>query len=866
MQWFFALTLLASATLLFLVQPMFAKMVLPKLGGTPMVWNTCMVFYQAALLGGYLYAHLATKWLGTRRQAALHLAILCLPWLVLPIGVAASWTPPGNAPIPWLMIWLMTLMVASVGLPFFVVSASAPMLQAWFADTGHPAGKDPYFLYAASNLGSMAALIAYPLWVEPRLRLAEQSLWWMAGYGVLMVLTVGCAAMLWRSRGAAASAPAEAPPEEEDRLTPAPTLVLRLRWLALAFAPSSLLLGVTTFISTDIAAVPLLWVMPLALYLLTFVIVFARWNNFLQRLIGRWQAALRDDAGSASRGWLARMGRRTLSWLVSFLNPHWFAVRLQPLLVVLLVILFYQSVSGKSAAKLILVHLVAFFVTALVCHGELARSRPKTKYLTEFYIWMSVGGVLGGLFNTLVAPVAFETVIEYPLVVAVACTLRPRPRLPRWPIVARWLDVLIPSVLFFLLAGLVAFNQHDEKRKLFPWVGELNQRLDGVFGRGLEGLVHWVPEVNKRLDKWVPAERVNEWLHLSLPKEWDLEEELLVLVLGSLIALVLQRRPLRFGLAVGMVVLVNYLWYGVASYNRDYPVIYTDRTFFGVVRVKERKVEKEGQVTLLKHTLIHGSTNHGEQRLDPEWRRKPLSYYFPTSPLGQVFDKLIDPVQCKQIGVTGLGTGTTSCYAKAGQTITYFEIDPGIVKMARNTDLFTYLHDAEAVAGAEVKIKLGDARLTLRGEPEAYYDILVMDAFSSDAIPIHLITKEAIELYFEKLKPNGVLMVHISNRHLDLAPVLGNLARELNLVARRCDDPASLEESLEGKFSSDWVLLVRNEKRLGSLADDPHWVMIGPDEKVGVWTDDFSNILTVLNWWKPEESSAEPEEEEPEDE
>lgn len=825
MQWLFAFTLLVSASLLFVVQPMFAKMVLPRLGGTPAVWNTCMVFYQAVLLGGYLYAHLSTRWLGTRRQALAHLAVLCLPWLVLPIGLASGGPPGGENPIPWLLL----LMTASVGLPFFVVSASAPMLQAWFADTGHPSARDPYFLYAASNLGSMAALLGYPLVIEPYLPLASQTFWWAVGYGSLMVLTASCAWVLWRSPGhgaAALASPAGAAEADSDsqQATAEPTFALRMRWLALAFAPSSLLLGVTTFISTDIAAFPLLWVIPLALYLLTFVLVFARWT----------------------------------------ILPHRWMVRLQPFLVILLAILFFRS-TASWLQWLVLLHLAAFFVTTMVCHGELARSRPPASHLTEFYIWMSVGGVLGGLFNALVAPMIFREVWEYPLVVAAACMLRPTLKPVRRPAVARWLDIVLPMLLLFGLQILYALYFHRDRLNNLPtWFGgeRWNYAWDWLnWLAGCNGLLEWIRQhllwVNQ-IPVWFGGE---PWQAIGADA-WRLNAETAILALGGLVAFGFQNRPVRFGFGVA-VVLVAKLWLFGSAAN----TIYEDRSFFGVIRVREYVSDLDNGAKRIEHTLVHGSTNHGaqwaeleEDVADPRLRwleakkgREPITYYFRTGPVGQVFEHPTDPVQTRQIGVIGLGTGTTAAWARPGQRLTYFEIDPMIVRVSHAPQLFTWVNDARA-NGVDVRVELGDARITLEDDervPPASLDLLIVDAFSSDAIPVHLLTKEAIELYFRKLSPDGILLVHISNRHLSLAPVLGNLARELGLVCRRCNDTVTDEEEEAGKFASDWVILVRDEKRLGSLANpDSNWKPIPYDRKVGLWTDDFSNIVAVLRWFR----------------
>lgn len=352
------------------------------MGGTPGVWNTCMVFFQASLLAGYIYAHAATAWLGVRRQAALHVGLLLLPLSTLPIAVSIGWSPPVEEnPIPW----LLALLLVSVGLPFFVISASAPMLQKWFASTGHPAAKDPYFLYRASNLGSMLGLLAYPALLEPTLQLAEQSWLWSWGYGLLILLTLGCAVILWRGPVSAThSLSLGASHDSHGLLTiedsgSGLTVSRRMRWVALSFVPSSLMLGVTTHLSTDIAAIPLLWVIPLALYLFSFVLVFAR--------------------------------KPSLS--------HQFMVRRLPFLILASAITIFSKAT-QPVWLLMPLHLLTFFVAAMVCHGEMAKDRPPTRHLTEFYLWMSVGGVLGGLFNALVAPMVFSTVVEFPLAMVAA--------------------------------------------------------------------------------------------------------------------------------------------------------------------------------------------------------------------------------------------------------------------------------------------------------------------------------------------------------------------------------------------------------------------------------------------------------------
>lgn len=826
---FFALTLFTSASLLFLVQPMFAKMVLPLLGGTPQVWNTCMVFYQAVLLLGYLYAHFSTKWLGTRKQALVHLVLLALPWLVLPFGMATIahqaglpalvlplGTDPSLAPPAGVhpALWLLVLLSVSVGLPFFVVSASAPMLQAWFAQTGHRAAKDPYFLYGASNLGSMLALMAYPFVIEPRLPLLSQSMVWAVGFGGLTALTFGCAVLLWRSKPQPVLATngvtlptAEMPAVEPlngpvDAALAVPTAAQRLRWLGLSLVPSSLLLGVTTFISTDLAAVPLLWVIPLALYLLTFVLVFA------QRPL---------------------VSHRAMLWL-------------QPFLVVVVAVIYYKSMHD-SLWLVILLHLAMFFVTTLVCHGELARTRPAASHLTEFYIWMSLGGVLGGLFNALVAPQIFSTVIEYPLMIAAACMMRPWPKRDPNPVASRWLDLIAPVWVFVLLWSLVKMTEHIRGLALpthAEWwcsVGFLALSAGTVVmfrNRYAQFLAIVAAVLVAAVFGLQQGNAGDDWLwRLSRRASGDWRE-MAILAIGGLVAFSMLNRPVRFGLALGAVFLIGHVHFGSEN-----GTIRVQRSFFGVLRVYEDDEER---------TLAHGSTTHGIQSLDPYWSRQPLSYYHHAGPLGKVIGNLLDPEKHQEIAVIGLGTGSTAAYADDFTDVrfTYFEIDPDVVALSVPPEgeepYFTYIRDARD-EGATVDIDLGDARLSLeKPEYDGRFDLITVDAFSSDAIPAHLLTREAMNLYFQKLKPDGVLMVHISNRHLDLEPVVGNLAADLGLVARVNDDD---DERQPGQYSSTWVVVVRNEARLGPLAKSKQWKSIPWDEEAGIWTDDFSNILSV---------------------
>ena len=739
----FSLAMFVSATLLFLIQPMFTKMVLPLLGGTPSVWNTCMVFYQAALLAGYVYAHAAPKWLGVRRQAALHLGLLLLIILTLPIGISQGWTPPQTSnPIAWLLL----LLLISVGLPFFVVSTTAPMLQKWFTHTGHHAARDPYFLYGASNLGSMLALVAYPVLVEPYLRLHHQAWAWAGGYLLLLGLISLCAVTVWRTAGGPDETAAAASSPEAPGAPALPLLTLDRRawWVLLAFAPSSLLLGVTSYLSTDIASVPLLWVIPLAIYLLTFVLVFARRP----------------------------------------LLPHGLMLLIEPYLLIPVVLLFFAGLQA-GLWQVFILHLLAFFCIAMVCHGELMRARPPAAQLTEFYLWMSVGGVLGGVFNALVAPVVFKSVIEYPLIIVVACLLRPDLSLPgqkwyRQERYRRWLDVALPLGLLALLAG-----------------------LSRVFEGG--------PQPQERLVLLVVA------------------------CLAGVICYSFRQRPRRFALGLGVALLAG-LWFAP---DRGQQVLFTERNFFGVLRVKQ--TEKGAS---RYHVLTHGSTFHGAQCLDPARRRDPLLYFHRAGPLGQIFASFASANPWREVSIIGLGTGSMAAYAKPGQHFTFYEIDPAVEQVARDERYFTYLADCRG----KVDVVLGDARLSLQAAPAAHYDMFILDAFSSDAIPLHLVTREALRLYLSKLKEGGVMAFHISNRYLDLKPVLGNLAQDAGLSCWVRDDlNLSAAELSDLKCGSVWVVMARRPQDLTPLTADSRWQKLSGNG-APLWTDDFSNILTVFNW------------------
>ncbi len=809
----FSVTIFISATLLFLIEPMFAKFVLPSFGGAPAVWKGSIMFFQAALLTSYLYVHATTSWLGARRQAVLHLAIVLLPllafilWGRIDHQRVEEWAPGADSNP---LLYLLGLLAVAIGLPFFAISATNPLIQRWLADTDHPAAGDPYFLYRASNLGSVIGLLGYPLVVEWTLGLDQQGFYWSwVGYALLVVLVFASAVVLWRSSPATSATVEEDEELAEEEASPnppvgagggapetgaalvepvaggmasAPTLLRRLRWIGLAFVPSSLMLGVTDFVTTDIATIPLLLVIPLSLYLFSFVIVFSpsrRMPDVMHRIM---VAALP-----------VMMALLVVTMLTDLKRPYWL---------------------------LILLHVLGFFVVAMVLHGELARDRPPARNLTEFYLWVAVGGVLGGVFNALIAPVAFDTVVEYPLAIVLACLFLPG---------------VVLSRLFRNERQVTELEAPDEESEDAPRQRDarrgVTRGLDVVLPVGL-GLVivglGWV--IDNVVD---PSLVIGEQSGRSIL--WQV-------VIGLSAGLCLwfaysDNRPIRFGLGIAMVIVA-------VTYASGAGALYEDRSFFGVYRVQGEEGTQNAY-----HALVVGSTDHGSQVLGPQ-PPIPIAYHDPTGPFGQLFQALPAEVTDESpVAVLGLGAGVMACYAESGQQMDFYEIDPAVEAIARNTNLFTYLRDCPG----EYDVILGDARLKLAEEAgDGEYGMIVGEAFSSDAIPVHLTTREAVELYLDKLQENGVIVMHISNRHLDLEPVVGDLARDQNLVCYSQFDGASDAENVgspypQYKYPSHFTILAREAADLGNVPDDPRWqpCQSNPDPD-DVWTDDFSNLLSTF--------------------
>ncbi len=717
----FTLVIFVSSSLVFLIQPLFARMVLPVLGGSPAVWNTAMFFYQAVLLLGYLYVHLTTRYLGVRKQSLLHAFVLLLPLIVLPLGLPEGWVPPA-ASDPGL--WLVGLFAYAIGLPFFVVSTSSPLLQRYFAAIGHRDSADPYFLYAASNVGSMLALLAYPFVLEPLLATGEQAWVWTIGYVVLVLLiwTVVVRVSRGRLTDAAASVSSGAPL----------TGTRRIRWLLLSMVPSSLMLSVTTYISTDLAAAPLLWVIPLALYLLTFILVF---------------------------------GRRTASWTPVF-------QRVFPIALVALVMVLAMG-STRPLGLMVPLHLMVFFVVAMACHGQIAHERPEPQHLTSYYIWMATGGALGGFFNAFVAPQVFDSVVEYPLILVLAA-------------------VLVPSV------------SKGKKRGWFDLAGPLGL---GVVMALLIVVVDFAG---------MAATPPGLLICFGLP---------------TFVAYFFSRRPVSFALALALVLGAS-LFYGEKQNE-----LVAHRSFFGIHRVSCDPVTN-------RHQLAHGNTLHGQQSLHPELASIPQAYYHPGGPVGEVVQTYAKYPGAR-VGAVGLGAGALAAYVEPGQQWTFFEIDPVVAQIATDPRYFTYVSSAPE----PVDIVLGDARLTLARANDREFHLLVLDAYSSDAIPMHLATREALALYASKLKSGGVMVFHLSNQHLNLVPILAATAASLGLVSyERHDQSVSEREALEGKEPSRWMVMANSTDVLEPLLAGNGWWPASFDSGTPVWTDESNSILDAMEW------------------
>lgn len=686
MNYIFCLVSLLGAFLLFQVQPVISKFILPWFGGSPGVWTTCMLFFQLVLFGGYSYAHVLSR-RKPLTQAWVHVALLLLAALVLPIVPGAGLKPAGAANPSW---QILLLLAATVGLPYFVLSATSPLVQVWYSRV-YPT-RTPWRLYALSNAGSLTALLTYPFLIEPRWDVVWQA-WIWSGCFVLFALLMGACALGEWKRGSAEAARRLLEETRIDAMAPGPGWWRRVGWILLPAFASLMLLATTNHVCQDVAVIPFLWVVPLALYLVTFIICFdhPRWYR---------RAAWALPAMLAI---VLTSGLYNIPW-------EW-----KPGFVMELVIYF-----------------ATMFLVCMVCHGELARLKPGTSHLTEYYLLMSAGGALGGLLVSLIAPLVFTTFMEWSL---------------------------------GLVGGFV----------LVTWVaycGLVARRSDGT--RKLAGAA------------------------------------------VALVAVV----------ALYFLVGWEFLSFGGA--------LERSRSFYGTLRVEAWTHDTVGEV----HSLYCSGTEHGRQHMDPAKRRDPLTYYGRETGVGMVLDALKAKPDAK-VGIIGMGTATVACYAEPGQTYRFYEINPDVVTMARKW--FTFIDDLQA-RGARYELALGDARLSLEHEPAQRFDALLLDAFSGDSVPVHLLTREAFAIYQRHLQPDGVIAVHITNKYLNLAPVVERLAREYGfLTTRQCVDP----QGLAGHYQPDYLLLTRDAGFIRAHPPAPPPYARPLD--VPLWTDHAHNLFQILD-------------------
>jgi len=695
----FGVTVGAGALLLFVLEPLVGKLVLPVLGGAPAVWNTCLMFFQAMLLAGYAWVHFGTRLLGVSRHALLHGLVVVLAVAALPSRLTGGW-PADAAAMP--VRSLLAMLTVAVGAPFFVLATTAPLVQRWLSRTRYPGARDPYHLYAASNAGSLVGLLAYPFLIEPLMGLETQrSVWSLAwiGYTSLLGLT---ALFAWRGKGSDSRVEGhgtDASPvgSSPDVRAEAALKTTPVAWVFRAFVPSALLLTVTAWVTTDLAPVPLLWIVPLALYLGSFIIAFARPSS---RLI------------------------------------NWAAVLLVPLCALIGMLL----VAGHHPVATLPAHLLFLAVTAYVAHGELARGRPAPEHLTAYYLWISLGGALGGVLIALITPLLMRASTEY--------------------------------LLLVLLALLV--------RRSSARPGRAHRRRDAASARGAPG----------------------------------------------------RYRPAALMATFGVSLLVFRLFLPAGN-----PTLVEERNFFGTTAVL-----RSDDMFVLRH----GRTVHGFALIDPERRSEPTAYYGRPGPLGDAMRAIrrrrveTDNERAGlRAGVAGLGAGTVACYAEPGDAWTFLEINPAMIRLASDTTYFRFLSDCSP----DATIVRGDARLRLARAADGTFDIIILDAFGSDAIPVHLMTREAFELYRSKLAAGGTLLIHITNNWLDLEPVIADHAVRLGFTSLiRRDNVTPAPE----RVPSDWVVLTRDETLSDALRAGVGWVPLRARQGFRPWTDDYSNILSVL--------------------
>jgi SAM-dependent methyltransferase len=720
-----AATLFLSAFLLFLCQPLVGKMLLPYLGGAASVWTTCVLFFQFMLLVGYVYAHILTRIADIRKQIAVHAIVLLLPLAFLPFRFNAL-SSESFSRDPLLL--LLAALIASTAIPFFVVSTTAPLLQNWFSRSAHASSSDPYFLYSASNAGSLLALVVYPLAIEPRIGVEAQTWLWSAGYAALLLMLGITVATLYRQLAFSGK-------KRDSQLVasvlPSPGWKTRLYWIVAAFVPSGLMLAVTNHIAANVGSVPFLWLVPLAVYLLTFIVAFAR--RF-------------------------RIGAATASRFTPFVLLGVF-----PFVAV--------EVVAQPGLNWILIgaHVLLLFAGGLLCHVRLAESRPEPQHLTDFYFWVAFGGVMGGIFTATIAPAVFKTVFEYPLLVIALPFFRGGK----------------PEKSDFLIPGALAVGM----------------------------LIAWMVFRTTHLDS-------------------DTEAVALAHTVLVFAGYKLRKQPQRFAWAFAVFMLAYA--FILPGYIEGANRLFTARNFFGVKKVLD-------DPALQLRTLRHGDTTHGIESTDPARAGLPLSYYYQGGSVSDVVDIIRLRQRPQRIGVLGLGAGTMASYADATHHVTFYEIDPSIELIARQ--YFTFL----SKCGSNCDVIVGDGRLQLSREADGTFDLLLLDAFSSDSVPTHLLSREALRMYLAKLKPDGLLIFNVSNRYLNVEKLVSALVADEGLVSfSRFDDAGELRKT--GKSSANHLAAAHRLEDLRALATRSGWTRVARPADFQPWTDDYSNLLSLIRW------------------
>lgn len=758
----YSISIFTAAFLLFLVQPMIGKMFLPWVGGSSATWNTCMFFFQALLMAGYAFTHFASNKFGIKKHGLLQFALMATAIAFLPMTYAGGINVPENP-----SFWLIWQLLITCGLPFFMVAGISPLIQIWFARTGHPHAANPYFLYSSSNAGSLAALIAYPTIVEPYFSLQHQARIWMIGYIFLIILMAMCFRLTNKKN-------TDEPDKAATKDSPAPDRKTIIKWVITAALPSSLLLAVTQYMTTDLVPMPLFWVIPLMIYLLTFIIAFSD--------------SISPSAHTA--------GKIAVFNILAFISFYLFVE----------ITFFWFSVA---------VHLLTLFCVSLFCHRSLAETKPAVEHLTGFYLWLSIGGVLGGLFNSQLATIMFADYIEYPILIALSCLLidrfhdkgNDRPVIGALPMLAAGLYVFctiifistlnIPSLLF----GFAAYAGYD------------------ISSNGLRSAIFFLADYNN----WIRP---------------------LLFILASVAPMAIIGRAYRVRIfpMVAVVLSLLFIW-NVAQHT----IVSRQRNFFGVKKVF---FVSESNIRY----LAHGSTIHGKQSYQEGLREEPLTYYHQRGPLGDIFALPITAKKDLKVAVIGLGIGSTAAYARKGSQFTFFEIDPQIVNIAQNLNFFSYLNDKKE----HCRVVIGDGRLKIQQEPEHSFDIILLDAFSSDAVPVHLLTVEAMQIYLSKLAENGIIAVHVSNRYLDLRLNLNALARHHGLQMLYINDNA-FDPSDSANFErsqAEYALFTKDMKAVNYLRhiSSDEWAPVVASGSSEIerfntfiaWTDNHSSIFPLF--------------------